>query len=447
MLKKISVFFGAVFLFSTTSFAGPLYPLQEYELLVIESLPEAMNLDMTLAEIEKSKESSRLGALKRRLNASVFKHMAPLLAKTNFSEGFNLLELPQLLPLKEIMNDLNLGNTGGPNPLPADFIIVIAPKLPVDLVQPSYNTYAKYYPSNKGNLVSSVTNSLNPLMSYEQLLNHRMMEGAEFLFQRQYQSGAAKQGFLAGAMIAIHAEGTNSYAKAKVIAGLPTDIALPFEQANDQIKLTQLLFPRTPYNGYISRMENPIVMATFEHYQSGPQPLQLKLAFGTLGPMDPGNVWNAGGSPGDSTVARWFAWMNPHNVPHFRGEIRSIVQKEMLGWFGGATDWVNGLLASNFDIQLNLHEVTIDLLKLEISDVKMTVALPWKGSQEFLPTFRIAEPEEQFKNEGNKVLTEQKDKIQKLLDSGILILADQDAQKLLIDTINGLLADKETGAQ
>ncbi len=427
--------------------AGSLYPLQEYELLVIESLPEAMNLDMTLSEIEAAKENSRLASLKRRLNQSLFKRIAPLLAKNNFSDGFNLLELPKMLPLKEVIADLNLGASSGPNPAPADFIVVIAPKLPVDLAQPAYNQYAKYYPTNKGNLVSSLTNRVNALVSYEQRLNHRMMEGAEFLFQRQFKSGAAKQGFFAGAMIAIHAEGTNSYAKAKLMVGLPTDLALPFEQANDQIKLTQLLLPRTPYSGYVTRMENPIVMASFEHYQSGPNPLQLKLAFGTLGPMDSGNVWNVGSAPGESTVARWFSWMNPYNVPHFRGEIRSLVQKEMLGWFGGASDWVNGLLATNFDIQLNLHEVTIDLLKLEITDVKMTVALPWKGSEEFLPTFRVAEPEEQFKNEGNKVLNEQKAKIQKLLDSGILIIADEDAQKLLINTINGLLADKETGAQ
>lgn len=447
MLKKIGFFFVVPFLISLTLHAGSAYPLQEYELLVIESLPEAMDLDMTLSEIETAKENSRLGALKRRLNASVFKRIAPLLAKSNFSEGFNLLQLPQLLPLKEIINDLNLGTGNGPNPLPADFIIVIAPKLPVDLIKPAHNSYAKFYPSNKGNLVSAITNTMSPLQSYEQRLNHRMMQGAEYLFQRQYQNGAAKQGFLAGAMIAIHAEGTNSYAKAKFVAGLPTDMALPFEQANEQIRLTQLLFPRTPYSGYITRMENPIVMATFEHHQSGPNPLQLKLAFGTLGPMDQANAWNVGSSLSDATVTRWFAWLNPHNVPHFRGEIRSLVQKEMLGWFGGATDWVNGLLASKFDIQLNLHEVTIDLMKLEISDVKMSIALPWKGSQEFLPTFRNGEPEEQFKNEGNKVLNEQKEKIQELLDSGLLILADQDAQKLLLDTINSLLADKEPGAQ
>lgn len=445
MRKIPSVLFTAIFLFSLTSFAGQPYPLQEYELLVLESLPEAMSLDMTLSEIEKTKENSRLGSLKRRLNKTVFKKIAPLLASTDFSAGFNMLQIPKLLPLKDIVNDLNLGNKDGKaNPPPADFIIVIAPKLPVQFGATTENPYARLYPTNKASVASFLDIRADGLMSYEEILNKRMMEGAEFLFQRQYSNGTLKQGFFAGALISIHAEGTNSYAKAKIAIGLPTDQTLPFEQQNDQIKLTQLMFPRAPYNGYITKMDNPIAMASIEHYVTGANPLVMKMAFGTLGPMAERN-WGIGSAPSDSVVSRWFSWMDPYNVPHFRGEIRSVVAKEMLGGYETPTNWVNSFLSWGFDIQLNLHEVVIDLQKIEITDVTMTVDLPWKGASEFLPTFHLADPEEQFKNEGNKVLKEQKDKVEGILNNGLLILNDENAQKMLFDTLDKLLANK--GAQ
>ncbi|MCC6138817.1 MAG: hypothetical protein IT287_09300, partial [Bdellovibrionaceae bacterium] len=258
MIKKISsLIIATLLLFPLPTFAGHPYPLQEYELLILESLPEALNLDMTLSQIEKTKETSRLSSLKRRLNKTVFTKMAPLLANSNFSSSFNLLQIPKLLPLKQIVDELNLVNSDGPNPAPVDFIIVITPKLPVDFNKNVVNPYALLYPSNKAPVYSSIYTN-NALFSYEGILNERMMNGAEFLFQRQYQSGDKTKGFFAGAMIAIHAEGKNSSAKAKLAIGLPTDQTLPFEQQNDQIKLTQLVLPRAPYDGYIFNMENPI---------------------------------------------------------------------------------------------------------------------------------------------------------------------------------------------
>ncbi len=435
-----------VFLFSLTSFAREEYPLQEYELLVLESLPEAMNLEMTLSEIEKTKESSRVGALKRRLNKTVFNKIAPLLASTHFSDGFNLLQLTKLLPLKEIVNELNLTiKDGQANPPPADFIVLISPKLPLEFGRLSNNPYAYLYPLNKASVISSLDFYSSPLISYEAQINKRMADGAEFLFQRQYAKGKLDRGFFAGALISIHAEGTNSWAKAKVAVGLPTEQSLPFEQANDQIKLTQLNFPRTPYNGFITKMENPIALVSFEHYASAENPLMARLSFGSLGPMSENN-WTVGSAPSDSVVSRWFSWMDPYNVPHFRGEIRSVITKEMLGGYETPTDWLNGFLSWGFDIQLNLHEVVVDLRKVEITDVAITVDLPWKGASEFLPTFRLEDPEKQFKDEGNKVLKEQKDKVQGILDNGLLVLNDPAAQKLLLDTLNQLLSG-EQGAQ
>lgn len=444
MLKNIVLPLTAAFLFPLFAFSAQPYPLQEYELVVLESLPEALSLDMTLSEIEQTKETSRLGALKRRLNKTIFDKMAPLLASANFSSSFNLLQLPKLLPLGQIVEELNRVDANQPNPAPADFIIMISPKLPADFSNGAGNPYSLLYPMKKGAVLSSI-NEPNALVSYEARINQRMLEGANFLFQRQYQSGDKTKGFFAGALIAIHAEGTKSTAKAKLALGLPTDQSVPFEQEDVQIKLSQLVFPRAPYDGYVFNMENPIAMITFEHTASGINPPLLKMAFGSLGPMQ-NNSWYVGNTPSDATVSRWFSWMNPYNVPHFRGEIRSIIKKEMLGWFGGMSDWLNGVLGNNFDIQLNLHEVTIDLSKIEITDVKLTVDLPWKGSSEILPTFRNADPEQQFKNEGNKVLKEQKDKVQAVLENGLLILNDEKAQKLLIDTINDLISSENTGA-
>jgi hypothetical protein len=433
-------------IFFNISWADSSYPLQEYELIVIENLPESLSLDMSLSQIEKAKESSRVGAMKKKLNVSLFQKIAPLIASQDFSSSFNLLQIPTLLPLKEILADLNMDDSvNGVNPTPADFIVLIAPKLPLDFETKGYNQYSSLYPQTKAPNYDIASKASN-IGSYEDLINRRMMRGAEYLFQRQNEAGAISTGFFTGALIAIHSEGTRSWAKAKLAVGLPTGTALPFEQETVQIKLKQLYFPRIPYDGYITKMDYPVAMISVEHYVSSPTPLVLNINFGTIGAVE-NNEWNINNTPeGDGLISKWFAWKNPYNVPHFRGEILSLIQKEMLGRFDFSQDWINGLLSSWFDIQLNLHSVTIDLQTLTITNVRLTVDLPLINGSELIPTLYSPDPEIEFKNEGNKVLDENKDKVKTLLDSGLMIFNDKGAQKMFIDTLNNMIAPKATGA-
>ncbi|MCA9735784.1 hypothetical protein KC799_26840 [candidate division KSB1 bacterium] len=117
----------------------------------------------------------------------------------------------------------------------------------------------------------------------------------------------------------------------------------------------------------------------------------------------------------------------------------------MLGRFAGFSGWLNGFLANHFDIQLNLHSVTLDLQKLVITDVAVTVDLPKSGGSELLPTLHVPDPEVQFKNEGNKAIQEQKDKFKPLLDSGLNVLSDPQAQKKFIEILNSLLGSANSG--
>lgn len=401
-----------------------------------------MNLDMALSQIEKTKQDSRIGRLKARLQKTLFTNVAPLIASKDFSSSFNLFKIPQLLPLQKILSDLDLQNDPDAT-IPADFIVVIAPRLPESFQTPNANPYISLYPSSKA-AVYTDPNAISPLGNYEEIVNQRMFKGAEYLFSQKYHGGTNTLGFFAGAIISIHLQGANSSASAKLAIGLPTDRSLPFEQENDQIKLKQIYFPRSPYNGYVTKMAYPIAMVSVTHTASSPASAALKIDFGDLGPIAK-NRWDIGNEPSHSVIAKWFSWRNPYNVPHFRGEIRSLIQKEMLGRFAGFSGWLNGFLANHFDIQLNLHSVTLDLQKLVITDVAVTVDLPKSGGSELLPTLHVPDPEVQFKNEGNKAIQEQKDKIKPLLDSGLNVLSDPQAQKKFIEILNSLLGSANSG--
>lgn len=437
LFKSLTLFF--TLFFPSHSLASSAYPLPEFEITVIESLPESVHLSMSLNQIEEAKENSRLSGLKKKLHAIVFSKIAPLLSSRHFSSSFNLLQIPQFLPLQDIIAEMAAaGENTGTSVTPVDFIIIITPKLPLFNKYSYQKSYSDLYPQNKAPLFTHY-NSVweTPMTSYVDRVNQKMFAGAQFLFDRFYQEGLIHTGFFAGAMIAVHAEGQSSWATGKIALGMPVGKTIPFEQLNDQIKLTQLVFPRAPYNGFIFDMENPVALVTFHHAANSDRPLTLKISFGALGPIEQ-NGWAMGDSPSEDVVSKWFSWFSPYNVPHFRGEIISLVQKEMLGRFENWSDWINGFLADRFDIQLNLHEVTIDLTRLEIADVRMTVDLPRINGQELLPTFRTPDPEEQFKNEGNKVINEQKQKVQEIVDSGLLILSDEEVQAKIFKLLNEL---------
>lgn len=435
MLKSLFTLVLFYFSFSIAS-ANSSYPLPEFEITVIESISESVHLGMSLNQIEEAKASSRLAGLKKRLNTILFTKMAPLLSSPTFSTHFNLLQIPQVIPLQDIIAEMTIAGENGETPSPADFIIMITPKLSLFNKYGFQKAYSDLYPGNKAPLFTHYEGIWEtPMVSFIDRINQKMFSGAQFLFDRFYQENLTHSGFFAGAMVLVHAEGAQSWATAKIALGMPVDYSIPFEQSNEQIKLTQISFPRAPYNGFIFDMENPAALVTFNHSTQGGT--NLKIAFGTLGPIEAVG-WSIGNSPSTDTVSKWLSWFSPYNVPHFRGEIVSLVEKEMLGSFGGLSGWINSYLSDNFDIQLNLHEISIDLLKMEIENVKMTIDLPQKGGFEILPTFRTEDPEEQFKNEGNKVINEQKEKLQEIIDNGLLLLSNEDAQTKLLKLLNEL---------
>ena len=93
------------------STASALYPIPEYEMVVIESVSKDVTLDMSVKQIQRIKESSSFQEKKQLVYDTLVENISPLLSE-GFSDGYNLLEFASTIPTQKILDQI-LGSERG----------------------------------------------------------------------------------------------------------------------------------------------------------------------------------------------------------------------------------------------------------------------------------------------------------------------------------------------
>lgn len=436
---KIHLLFYLVF-WSFGALANDYYPINEYELVVIESLPENLDLSMSLSQINEAKERSRLQVYKDKLYQILTNNLAPLLTGKEFVDGYNLYELVTQIPLQKIADEMFMGH----DPLSAseeasDFMVLILPRLSPQEISQTYKSTLGLYSARKASVYSYPVWSYSDSLGLDELLSERIHEAIDSAYQRQYLTLNKKNAFFVGALLHFKGIGQGHSIRLQLLGGLPTDIQIPFEQVEKEAHFREIRSPKTPGFKLLSN-DYPGVIFDL-NYSYGNEPTLLKLTFGSLaafaekqwklydGPESFDDLLLGTDSLGVTSLMKRF------NVPHLYGEILDVS-----GW-----GLIDSTLATTYDIQMNIHEVTIDIEKLEIVGIRVTAELPVKEHLWLLepglrlPTFELPAINEKFKQAGNEALAPYRDEIQGVLNDGPLeLLNNPKVQKLIIETLLGL---------
>ncbi len=424
------------------SFAS--YPLHDYELVVVESLPESLSLSMSLGQIAEAKDQSRIQGYKNKLYSVLTKNITPLLNSANFAKNYSLYDLATQIPLQKIINEM----TTGTDPLEglrpsADFMVLILPKLTASQSQTRLKKWGHFYSKSKAAVIDT-TPDIYGNLNHDDLINTRILKAIEFAYQRNYQELESNQAFFVGALLHIHIAGPNSQIKLQIVGGLPTDQAYDFDQKEKEAHFRKIKTPKTPRFKLLSN-DYPGTIIELVYNKSSDRPAMLKLTFGSLGIND----WQLRDGPSqfkdlylgtDSFGVT--SLMKRFNVPNLYGDILD------LSGYG----FIDAGLASTYDIQINIHEVEIDLTRVEISEMRVTAELPVK---EFLwliepglrlPTFELLSLNEKFRVAGNDALAPYRDQIQTVLNDGPLnILNNPKIQKTILETLLGIYEVRSGG--
>ncbi len=350
------------------------YPIPDYEIVVIESTPPLVQLDMSLSQITRAKEESEFQRSKERVYRVITKHVTPMLSGSDFSDGYNLVslasELPALDILTELMGDGNQQATAG---TAMDFMVLILPKRPRAAQADRQMPYAHYYSENKAAVIDSRNVGIHG-KGYLGPINDRLEETMQFLYNRNYVDQQSNDPFFVGALIHLHLAGSQSFFKAQLTGSLPSNMELPFSQIEPQAEFTAIRLPRRPESQrYYDEFQGGIVEILYSPGQ--PKPTTLKIKFGNLGVVtEQGWAVTDGLDTLESEPGEWNgefgvrSFINRFNVPHLFGQVREA------SGFGP----LDNTLAFLYDIQINIHEVELDLQELKITGMRATVELPVK---------------------------------------------------------------------
>lgn len=458
-LKCLSLI--VVCLFANASHAAN--PPPNFELTVVESLPENISLDMKLSDIVKAKENSRLQVSKDKIYGVLLENLSPLLNEETFADDYNLMNLATEIPVQKIMDELVFEGADFQAANPADFLAVILPKSPVTYDANSAFPYSNIYASNKAAVIDDAKVGFQPNLSYDDLINLRVLDAVQVAYRHTYLEQQSTGAFFVGALVHIHLAGPQSKIRLQVIGGLPTEQIIPFEQVEKEAKFTQIRSPKTPQFA-VNSTDYPgsIIELAYQHQQ----PVQLKLSFGSLGLIN-GKDWAlTNGLPAFADIVLGTesfgvtSLFRSYNVPNLFGDILQA----------SGTKPVDSFLSKYMNIQMNIHEVEMNVETLEITKMRVTAELSPKEVFSFteiltmanfklatasmlanilaMPTFEQPAINQKFIEAGNESLKPYRENIQLLLSQDpVTLLHDPLAQAQFIKVLTDLLSTQTAGAQ
>lgn len=445
-LLKLSIVFAS--LFPALSFAS--YPIPEYEMVVIESLPADINLDMKLSDILKAKEASQLAVSKQHVYEVLIQHLSPLLSNPDFMDGYNLLELASQIPAKKILEELlSEGERAGRSTdQTSDFLVLILPKQADSQLTDANYPYFSIYSKNKAPVIDQKKTGFGK--NYEDSINERVSKAIQFAYKRNYIELENNEAFFVGALVHFHIAGSNSQFKIQMAGGLPTNMDFPFEQIEKEAIFTKIRTPQVPKFKPLSE-DYPGAIVDVTYGTQLETPSQLKIKFGNIGRIE-NSQWVLVDEP-DSFEEQALGWgdgfgvssiMKRFNVPNLFGDLLDA----------SGYGVVDSSLSYLYNIQLNIHEVEIDIQKLEITDMRVTIELPFKETNWFteilepgmrLPTFEIPSITEKVIDGGNNFIEPYREEIQFYIDNGDKLLTNIEFRNKLWELISKMLDNKSGG--
>lgn len=424
----------------------------DFELVVIESLPEGISLDMKLSDILDAKEKSELQLSKEKIYKILVGNINPLLNEQTFSKEYNLLHLARQIPVRNILEDLIAEGSDFKQKNPADFMALILPKAPSRYNEKSLFPFAQLYATNKAAVIDKGLVGFQPNRNYEDLINERILEGIQLAYQHTYIENQSNEAFFVGALFHIHLAGPQSQIRVQIIGGLPTDQSEPFDQLEKEAHFTEVRHPKTP-----DLQLNPeyfpgaILELSYQYDQN--EKAKLNISFGAIGMIN-GKDWMLNDSLppfeeyklgtegfGIASVFR------SYNVPNLFGDIL----------LSSGSGWADYYLIDPFNIQMNIHEVELDIQTLEIKTIRVTaqpIAKPERPlynsiwSRIGTPSFELPDVNKKFLEAGNKELEPYRETLQTLTANGPMVLLENPSTQMqFVNILKGLLEKNSEGQQ
>lgn len=431
------------------------YPIPEFEMVVVESIPENINLNMSLKQIEEAKHTSKLQQNKKKIYNILSDNLSPLLSNQNFTDGYNLFSLAKNIPAQKIVQELiaNQDKTDT-QPTPAsDFILLILPKTPSSNLTNNSLPYSHLYSSNKASVIDASTAHSSINGSYSKLINERITKAINFSYNKNYVNLGHNQAFFIGALAHVHLDGSRTSFNLQIIGGLPVDIDIPFEQKENEAHFKSFRFPRSPKLKWLSQeyTNHPGTIISLSYGNDKESPLLLNIKFGSLGLIDSKN-WDLKNDPfnkalweGESLSA--ISYFKRYNTPHLFGEILSPLGVKAIDWW----------LSREYDLKMNIHEVSLDLFSLEIKKIRILMEmvpkenmLPWTVLK--LPTIEQTAVNAKFVEAGNQKLAPYQETLKELSTSleqnGLSgVLTNPEIQNQVLTMIDQMLENTNGGQQ
>ncbi len=422
--------------------------------MVVEALPEGLNLSMSLKDIEETKLKSRVQQNKNLASQLIADRLSALLSGESFQNGYNLLELAQAFPFQDILTELIAAQTEESFQhvdKESQFLAFILPKVPTAKTQDAVLPFKRFYSLQKAPVVDNSQWGFRPEQSYSELINERVLQAIQFSYENNYVQLNRNEPFFVGLLVQINFAGPESTINVQLLGGLPTDTEFDFDQKEKEAHFKKIRMPRRPKLKWLSQQysSHPGVIITASYQQSASQPLTLNIKFGSLG-LVKGENWDLTRSPFENPLLEIDgitinSYMARYNTPHLWGEILAP-----LGI--GALDW---WLAREYNIKMNIHEVSLDLATLKISDIR--VLTEFERKPEFLswsvlrlPTIEQQAVNDQFVAAANKQLEpyqKQVENIKTSLETQGLVytLLKPEVQKQFLTLLNQALGTEVGG--
>lgn len=446
-----------------SSFAQALYPIPEYELLVIENIPQNVSLDMSLNQIEKEKEKSEFQNTKRRVYKVVSKYLRPLLSDKSFTTGYDLVALASKLPAQKILQKLlSPPAASTASTYPSDFLILVLPKTPNSLNRGRRYPYEKLYSQNKAAVIDDRDVGVESDGDYHQALNRKVAKAISFTYKRNYKEFKKEDAFFIGALLHLHLDGPASFFHAQVAGSLPSNLEFPFEQSEKEVHFKKFKSPLLSADRGYFYDDFSGALINVDYRPHNPKPIHLDVEFGQLG-LIKNNKWsmknslpeltkNKASSDGELGIR---SYLKRFNVPHLWGEIQPIqgfcqipLIIDNLDCGTSLDSWLE--ISKAYNLKVNLHQIEIDVSSLRITKMRTTVELEYKDSNRFwefmyrYPTTEIPFVTKQVIDGANATIEPYRKQMNELINEKGKILTHPETQNRLIELINQLLSN-ETG--
>ncbi len=440
------ILFAVSFTQLTQSFSST-YSMERFEVVVTETLPESMNLNMTLDEITAAKHVSRVAETKKKIYSFILNNLNPLISKHSLSQDMGLFEIASELPINTLIEDIMTFQKNSSTKLPpADFMIAVFPKVPRSEAQENLIAYESLYSPKKASVIDNKNKGFLPQKKYSKSINDRIGDSFLYAFNRNYIELKSNLPFFAGALLNIHIEGPASWGRLQLMAGLPTGKAQDFVQDVPEANFTHFKSPSIPTYESIEYNDLPGGIIDLTIKPGTENPAILKVKFGNLGKLQD-RSWEAANTPvafdeqwGTSSLGL-VGFRERFNVPHLFGTPKALAGK----------GWIDNYINRNHFIRMNIHEVEINLTKFEITNIRVTVDLPERDDSTSwltpLKHYTLEQPDAsaQFIAEGNKVIQPLKEKAQRIMEtSPEEFLTNHELRGELLTLLIDLINEKKT---